>query len=122
MLLLPLMAVLGSVVLWFLLPFLMLAVGGVWFAIHRNRRAAQVTEVLTLTETQAHLIRQTPDDTAQEWQCNRFWATPQCYETDGPVPKYVTLRGNGREVEIGAFLSEDERITLYNDLLRMLRQ
>jgi uncharacterized membrane protein len=32
------------------------------------------------------------------------------------VPNYVTLSGNGREVEIGAFLSEDERKALYQDL------
>jgi uncharacterized membrane protein len=32
------------------------------------------------------------------------------------VPNYVTLSGAGREVEIGAFLSEDERKALYGEL------
>ena len=32
------------------------------------------------------------------------------------MPFYVTLNGNGREVEIGAFLSEDERKSLYEEL------
>jgi uncharacterized membrane protein len=36
------------------------------------------------------------------------------------VPHYVTLRGKGREVEIGAFLSEEERIALFEDLRRVL--
>jgi len=38
------------------------------------------------------------------------------HETGGPVPHYVTLSGNGREVEIGAFLSEDERVELFSEL------
>jgi uncharacterized membrane protein len=40
----------------------------------------------------------------------------------GPVPNYVTLTGDGREVEIGAFLSEEERIALYGDLTQKLRE
>ncbi len=34
----------------------------------------------------------------------------------GPVENYVTLTGGGREVEIGAFLSEEERLSLFEDL------
>lgn len=120
MLTLPLLAVLGSGILWGLLPFLALAVGGAWFAIHRNRRAAQVSEVLTLTPERAHLIRRDPGGTAREWDCNRYWARPTLHARGGPVPQYVTLNGNGREVEIGAFLSEEERVALYDDLCRAL--
>ena len=32
------------------------------------------------------------------------------------MPNYVTLKGQGREVEIGAFLSEDERLSLRDEL------
>jgi uncharacterized membrane protein len=39
----------------------------------------------------------------------------------GPVPNYVTLSGNGREVEIGAFLSEEERKALYDDLRHLVQ-
>ncbi|MHA6262613.1 DUF2244 domain-containing protein [Arenibacterium sp. CAU 1754] len=119
---LPLFPLLGTVLLWGLLPFLMLAVAGMWFALSRNRRNAQILEVLTLTEEHAHLVRHNPKGGTQEWDCNRYWATPEMHDKDGPVPHYVTLRGGGREVEIGAFLSEDERIELYNDLLRNLRR
>lgn len=120
MLALPLVAVLGSGALWGLLPFLALAVGGAWFAIHRSRRAAAVSEVLTLTETRAHLVHRRAGRPPLEWDCNRHWARTRLHPSGGPVPNYVTLSGNGREVEIGAFLSEKERVALYDDLCRAL--
>lgn len=119
--LIPLLFVLGSVVLWGLLPFLMAAVGGLWLALDRSRRDAQICEVLTLTDERAHLIRRNPRGPVQEWQCNRYWARPEIHARGGPVPHYVTLSGAGRQVEIGAFLSEDERLALYDELVRALR-
>ena len=120
MLMIPLFALLGTVILWTLLPFLLAAVGAIWFALSRSRRDAQILEVLTLTDTRARLVRHNPRGPVQEWECNRYWASPAMHEKDGPVPHYVTLKGAGREVEIGAFLSEDERVALYEDLVRRM--
>ncbi|MBK0329088.1 DUF2244 domain-containing protein [Rhodobacteraceae bacterium F11138] len=121
MVLIPLFSLLGSQLWWGLLPFLMLAVAGLWWALGRSRRNAQILEILTLTDERAHLVRHAPNGQSQEWDCNRYWATAQMHNKGGPVPYYVTLKGNGREVEIGAFLSEDERIALYDELSRDLR-
>ncbi|MCB1339818.1 MAG: DUF2244 domain-containing protein [Pseudooceanicola sp.] len=116
MLTLPLLALLGSVLLWALLPFLALAVFGVWFAIHRNRQSARIVEVLTLEGNVARLTRTDPGGQVRDWQCNRYWVRVVLHPKGGPVPNYVTLSGNGREVEIGAFLSEDERLALHAEL------
>lgn len=120
--LIPLLAVLGSALLWGLLPFLLLTVIGLWLALRSNYRARSIFEVLTLTGTQAHLIHHDPRRGQQEWACNRYWARPEIHQSGGPVPNYVTLKGEGREVEIGAFLSEEERIALYDDLKEKLRE
>ncbi len=120
--LMPLFAVMGSVVLWGLLPFMLAALGAIWVALSRSRRDAQILEVLTLSDDRAHLLRRNPRGDVLEWDCNRYWATPSLHEKDGPVPHYVTLSGNGREVEIGAFLSEDERVALYGELTSALRK
>lgn len=120
--LVPLLAVLGSVLLWGLLPFLLLTVAGLWLALEANYRARDIQEVLTLSENRAHLVHHGPRARIQEWSCNRYWARPEIHAAGGPVPNYVTLSGGGRVVEIGAFLSEEERIALYDDLVKRLRR
>jgi uncharacterized membrane protein len=120
--LLPLSAVLGTIVLWGLLPFLLLALFGMWFALEKNGKDRQILEVLTLDPEETHLIRQNPKGPDQEWSCNTYWVKVALHEKGGPVPHYVTLSGTGREVEIGAFLSEDERKALFDDLDRMVRR
>jgi uncharacterized membrane protein len=37
------------------------------------------------------------------------------------VPHYITLKGNGREAELGRFLSEDERKALIGELSDALK-
>ncbi len=118
MILIPVITLLGSPVLWGLLPFALLAVWGVNHALQRNRKSRQIVETLTLDGDAAQLVREEPSGATKEWDCKRYWTTITKYENDGPIPHYVTLRGMGREVEIGAFLSEDERVTLYDELLR----
>ena len=54
-------------------------------------------------------MRHGPKGKRQDWEANPYWLRVTLHETDGPVPNYLTLKGDGREVELGAFLSEDER-------------
>jgi len=113
---LPLLAVLGSPVLWGLLPFLVLAVAGVWCALQRSYRDGEILEELTLTATRITLTRQGPRKARAEWQANPHWVRVELHETAGPVPQYLTLKGGPRPVEIGAFLSEEERVSLSAEL------
>lgn len=121
LILVPLIPLLGTVLLWGILPFLLFALFGIWFAIHRNRLNAQIVEILDLSDTEAQLVRHGPHGQYAQWRCNRYWCEVSKYDRDGPVPHYVTLRGSGREVEIGAFLSQEERCALYDDLCREIR-
>jgi uncharacterized membrane protein len=112
----PLYGLIGTVLLWGILPFMLLALGAMWYALRRNELDRQIVEVLTLTPDDLHLTRQSAKGEAQEWTCNPYWTKVNIHEKGGPVPHYVTLSGGGREVEIGAFLSEDERKVLYAEL------
>ncbi|WP_417817554.1 DUF2244 domain-containing protein [Tritonibacter scottomollicae] len=118
----PLLPLMGSAVFWGLIPFLLLALFGMKYALDQNRRNAQVLEILHLGPQEAALTRRDGRGQEQSWRCNRHWTQVELHADKGPVPNYVTLRGAGREVEIGAFLSEAERKALYDDLSRVLRQ
>ena len=117
---LPLFNVLGTTVFWGLLPFLLVAFMGVWFALRQSLNDRQILEQLTLSKEEIALIRQNPTGEHKRWVCSPYWAKLKIYETEGPVANYITLTGNGREVELGAFLSEDERKTLYEELEHLL--
>jgi uncharacterized membrane protein len=67
------------------------------------------------------LSRHGPRGKRQDWEANPYWLRVTLHETGGPVPHYLTLKGEGREVELGAFLSEDERIALNRELFQRLK-
>lgn len=119
---LPLYGLLGTALLWGLLPFLLIAVGGIWFALNKSYHDRSILEVLTISDSETRLLRRNPRAPDQSWECNTYWVRPALHPSGGPVPNYVTLSGNGREVEIGAFLSEEERIALFDELTRHLAQ
>ena len=112
----PLFLLLGSVALWGVLPFMALAVAGVWWGLQRSYHSGEIREVLTIGPTEIELTRTNPSGDTQNWRCNAHWVQVFLHPTGGPVAHYITLRGKGREVELGAFLSEDERKVLYGDL------
>lgn len=118
----PLYGLLGTVLLWGLLPFMLAATAALYYALRRNRRDRQIVEELTVTPETTRLTRTNPTGDVQDWESNTYWVRVALHETGGPVPFYVTLKGKGREVEIGAFLSEDERKALFADLQARLRQ
>lgn len=117
----PLLAVLGSPVLWGLLPFAVLAIAGLWWGLQRSYRDGEIIEDLVLREDSITLTRHGPRGRRQDWQANPHWVRVMLHPTAGPVPNYLTLRGAGREVELGAFLTEAERLRLADELRDALR-
>lgn len=120
MLTLPLLAVLGSPVAWVLMLFFVAAILAVWRAIMANRGHMSISEELTLTANRLRLERAPQRGPILEWEANPHWVHV-ALRNDGPVEKYLTLRGGGREVELGAFLTPDEREGLYRELSDLIR-
>lgn len=116
----PLLAVLGNPVLWGLLPFLLAAIWAIWFALRKNGRDRDILEELMLSPRSVTLARHGPKGQRQDWQANPHWVRVECHRSGGPVPNYLTLKGGPREVEIGAFLSEEERVRLRGELAEAL--
>ncbi|MBP1805416.1 DUF2244 domain-containing protein [Rubellimicrobium aerolatum] len=119
---LPLLTMLGSPVLWGLLPFVLLTFTALWFALQLTYRSGEVREELRLWPDRILLTRHDPRRPPRRWEANPHWVRAALHETGGPVPNYLTLSGSGRTVEIGAFLSEDERLILKPELENALRR
>ena len=118
----PLFNVLGTKVFWGLFPFLFVTVTGVWFALRKSLNDRQILEQLTLSKEEIILVRQDPSGEQRQWVCSPYWAKLKIYDKDGPVSNYITLTGNGREVELGSFLDEEERKNLYCELSSLLNK
>ncbi|MBS8227049.1 DUF2244 domain-containing protein [Vannielia litorea] len=116
----PLIPAIGTPVLWGLLPFMLGALWLLYFLLQKNYRDAEILEELTLWPDRLLLTRHNPKGAALSWEENPHWVRVTLHRSGGPVPNYITLSGKGREVEIGAFLSEEERIALHAELAALL--
>lgn len=119
--LLPMLAVLGSPVLWGLLPFFLITFAGIWYALQRNQRDGEILEELRIWPDRITLDHTHPRQGHKSWEANPYWVQLKIDRKNEQTPNYLTLRGNDREVELGAFLSEEERAILYDELDRKIR-
>ncbi len=119
---LPLITLLGTSILWMILPFFALMIWGLWTAINVSYRRGEALEHLVLTADKVALTHYTPKGKKLYWEANRYWTSAHLHPNDGPVENYITLRGGDREVEIGAFLDVTERLALYGELQMALRK
>jgi len=113
---LPLLQVLGSPVLWGVLPFVLTALAALWWGLRRNHADGTILEQLQVWPDRVTLTRDGPKRAHHFWESDPYWVRVTLYPTGGPVENYLTLKGAGREVEIGAFLSEEERVALRQEL------
>lgn len=115
---LPLVAMLGTAVVWGLLPFALIVIGGIWYAIQRSYAQGKTTEELTLDRKTAQVVRHDPGGRRRDWTTNSYWLRATL--RTGPVESYLTLTDGHREIELGAFLTPGERRSLHDDLQRRL--
>lgn len=118
MLAIPLIGLLGTVALWGVLPFVLAMLGMLWFGLTRSWRDRTIEETLEVTDHEARLVRRDPGGRVRDWTANPYWVRVEMHGKDGPVEDYLTLEGGPRSVEIGAFLTPEERRDL-RDLLRI---
>lgn len=113
---LPLFIFLGTNIYWGLLPFIVGSVAALWYSLRRNQSDRNIRETLNINPTAVELTHQPARGSALHWSCNKHWVKVQLYPQNGRIEEYLTLRGGGREVELGRFLTAQERKRLYHEL------
>ena len=121
MLFIPMFAVLGTPVLWGILAPALITVAALWYALHRNTQDGTVAETIRLWPDLMDVTRHNPRSPDQNWQANPYWVKTHIKQRK-EVENYLTLTGGEREIELGSFLTPEERLTLRRDLDEALRQ
>jgi len=87
----------------------------VYLAFKMNYRDAQRYETVQLTDTTLTVERVAPSGRRERWRFQPYWL--QVEIEDNPAPdSALILRSHGRSVEIGSFLTTDEKVDLANAL------
>jgi uncharacterized membrane protein len=115
----PLFGLAGTSAAWGMLPFPLLALAALFWALRRNQLDGRLSEELKVWPDLITVVRREPGGGVRRWHANPFWVQPHLYG-DAPIENYLTLQGGGREIELGAFLSPWERETLHAELCRVL--
>ncbi len=94
-----------------ILPFSLLSIFLFFFVGNKNFNDALLIEKLKIYPKKIILERKEPNNEIKKWHSNPYWTKVNIYN-NGPVESYLTLKGNGKEVELGSFLTPEERINL----------
>ncbi len=101
---------------WILLPFITAAFAALWLAFKANNRHGQLREHVSLWKDLIAVERHELSGEVKRWSCNPYWMRSKLVKDGGPVDNYLTLIGSDREIELGAFLSPEERVELLADI------
>ncbi|MFK5998898.1 MAG: DUF2244 domain-containing protein [Rhodobacterales bacterium] len=117
---LPLMALLGTVALWMLLPHLALALGLLWYFIRRNDRDRDIYDHIRLWPDLLSVHRHNPRSPDQYWHANPYWVHLKIRDTR-THENYLTITGGAREIELASFLSPEQRLALKQQIEAALK-
>ncbi len=112
---LPLIALAPTGASLALAPYAVAAFGMLWLFLKLSYLTGRVTEDLFLWPDAIAVERREPLGAVKRWFANPYWVDIDT--TDTPtIEKYLTLRGGGRRIELGTFLTPEERVELADEL------
>jgi uncharacterized membrane protein len=115
----PLLAVWDTPVAWFLTPFLLGALALVWTLVRLNQRHRRMSETVRVWPDAVAVERRDSDGRVRRWAANPHWVRIDLSDTPR-IERYLTLSGGGRRIELGSFLTPQERVSLAQELRRAL--
>lgn len=108
---LPMAGLVGGGAFWVVAAFDAATLGLLVGLICLTYRSGRVTERLDLWPDRLRIERVEPDGRRRVWEANPYWVRVSLHDTPR-IANYLVLSASGRQVELGAFLSPDERVAL----------
>lgn len=111
----PLYAIIGTTAFWIVGAFALLELGLLYGMIGLTYRTGRVRELIELWPDRLRIERIEPNGKSRVWEANPYWVTVSLHNTRR-IESYLVLSSSGREIELGAFLTPEERRSLAEDL------
>lgn len=112
---LPLIALAPTGASLALAPYAAGAFGLLWLFLKLSYFSGRLTEELLLWPDAIAVERREPMGAIKRWAANPYWVDIDTTDTR-EIQNYLTLRGGGRRIELGAFLTPEERAELAAEL------
>ncbi len=90
------------------------------FFLGKNFQSGQVYEEIKISYEKIEIIHKEKYKKEITWEGNPFWTNVIMEDNPNKVENYLTIKEKGRHIELGAFLSPDERIDLKNEIQNAL--
>ena len=119
--LIPILPFLGHKAIYVLLPFSFSTIFFLYFCLRLNSQQQNLYENIKIWHSLIQIKRVDPDGRERIWSANPYWARTRLYPTDEKVSNYLTVKGNGREIEVGSFLDPNERLAIKKQIDRIIK-
>lgn len=114
-LMIPLIPTLGTNVAWVLGAFLLFDLALLYGMIQLTYRSGRVREHVRIWRERMEVERIEPNGRRRRWEAHPQWVRVELVDTKR-IPKYLILSSSGRQIELGAFLTAEERVSLADEL------
>mgnify|MGYP001429634571 CR=1 FL=1 len=105
-----------------LVPFALFTFIILFISFVMNYHYGKMYEELTISSNLIEIKRVNSNGTIKRWSANPYWIKVNLYEKDKRIKNYLTIKGNGREIELGSFLAPYERIELKKKIDSVIRK
>ena len=88
--------------------------------LQKNFQEGNTFEEISISKNKVTVVHQEKNKEQKIWEGNPYWTRVTLDINNPKLKNYLTLAGKGRHIELGAFLSPDERIQLRDKIQNAL--
>ena len=88
--------------------------------LQKNFQQGSTFEEILISKRKIKVVHQEKNKEQLTWECNPYWTKVHLDINNPRLKNYLTLAGKGKRIELGAFLSPEERLELRDEIQNAL--